>query len=91
MKQAELTATIERLQELQAQADEINAEIETLKDVLKAEMVKQGTERMLVEGYKVNYTKYTSHRFDTTAFKKDHAELYGQYTKETEARRFSIS
>lgn len=91
MKQAEITATIERLQELQAQQDEIGAEIEALKDALKAELVRQGAERMMVGGYKVSYTKYTTHRFDTTAFKKDHMELYGQYTKETEARRFSIS
>lgn len=91
MKQAEITATIERLKELEAQQDEIGAEIEALKDTLKAEMVRQGAERMMVGGYKVSYTKYTTHRFDTTAFKKDHAELYTEYTKATEARRFSIA
>ena len=90
MGQRELTATIERIRELEAQQDAINAELEGLKDTVKAYMVSQGTERVLIGGYKVNYTKYTSSRFDSKEFKVDHKDLYEQYTKKTEARRFSI-
>ena len=69
MKQAELTATIERLQELQAQADEINAEIETLKDVLKAEMVKQGRQWYAV--YSKRFTDYQQIGFRMLALLED--------------------
>ena len=87
----ELTATIERIRELEAQQAEMAAELEGLKDNVKAYMVKQGTEKMLIGGYKVNYTKYITHRFDSKTFKADHEDLYAQYAKATEARRFSIS
>ena len=91
MGQNELTATIERLKELEAEQDAITAEIETLKDRLKAELVKQGVGKMLVGDYKVSYTSYVQRRFDSTAFKADHAEMYAEYTKAIEAHRFTIS
>ena len=90
MGQKELTATIERIRELEAEQDAINAELEGLKDTVKAYMVSQGTERVLIGGFKVNYTKYTTHRFDSKEFKLAHKDMYEQYTKEVEARRFTI-
>lgn len=90
MGQKELTATIERIRELEATQEELAAELEGLKDTVKAYMVSQGTDKMLVGAYKVSYTKYTTHRFDSMKFKADHSELYAEYTKASEARRFSI-
>ena len=91
MGQQELTATIERIKELEAQQDELVAELEGLKDTVKAYMVSERTERLLVGGYKVNYTTYTTSRFDSKKFKADNESLYNQYVKTTEARRFTIS
>lgn len=91
MGQNELTATIERIKELEAEQEAISAEMETLKDRLKAELVKQGVDKMMVGGYKVSNTKYTTHRFDSKAFKADHAEMYAEYTKAVEAHRFTIA
>lgn len=91
MEQRELIATIERVKDLELQQDKINAEIERLKDELKAELASQGVDRMQVGGYKVSNTKYTTHRFDSKAFKADHAEMYEKYTKAIEAHRFSIA
>ena len=87
MGQKELTATIERIRELEATQEELLAELESLKDTVKAYMVSHGTERVLI---KVSYTKYTMHRFDSTKFKAEHSELYAEYTKAREARRFTI-
>jgi predicted phage-related endonuclease len=91
MGQKELTATIERIKELEAQQDELTAELEGLKDTVKAYMVSQGSERVLIGGYKVSYTKYTMSRFDSKEFKEAHKDLYEQYSKKVEARRFTIS
>ena len=91
MGQKELTATLARIEELEAQQASIKDELEGLKDTVKAYMVAQGTDRMLVGGYKVSYTKYTTSRFDSTKFKADNESLYKQYLKTTEARRFTIS
>jgi len=51
-----------------------------------------GDEETLFAGaFKVNWKPYTSSRFDSVRFKKEHAELAAAYTKQTTARRFSIN
>ena len=91
MEQNELLAKLDEIKKLQTMQEELEAQLDTLKNEVKAEMVRQGVEKMLVGRYKVAYTKYTSHRFDSTAFKTEHKDLYEQYTKKIEARRFTIS
>ena len=54
-------------------------------------MTARGVAEMLVDVFKVRWTKVLSKRFDTAAFKATHAELYGQYVKEVETRRFSVA
>lgn len=91
MSANELTAKVRELKELKAMAEELAAEITAIEDEIKALMDEQGTEELLVDMFKVRYSTVTSSRFDTTAFKKTHADLYGQYTKQTTSRRFSIA
>lgn len=91
MSTNELAKKIRELKELQALIDEAQAEVEAIKDGVKALMTAEGTEELTVDVYKVRYTVVKSNRFDTSAFKKTHAELYSQYTKETETRRFSVA
>lgn len=91
MSNNELTAKIRELKQLQALVEEANAEAEAIKDELKALMLENNTEEMTVDVYKVRYTTVKSSRFDSTAFKKTHADLYAQYSKQTETRRFSVA
>lgn len=87
----ELTAKVKKLKELKTFADELAAEITTIEDELKAEMTAQGVEEMTVNIFKLRYKTVTSNRFDSTAFKATHAELYNQYIKPTTCRRFSVA
>ena len=91
MSTNELTTKIRELKELKAMAEEIAAEITSIEDAIKAEMTARDTDEMMIDVFKVRWTKVTSNRFDTTAFKKTHGELYNQYVKTTESRRFSIN
>ena len=91
MSTQEITSKVRELKELKAMADEITAEIDAIEGAIKAEMTERNVEEMNVDVYKVRWTKVKSSRFDTTAFKKTHADLYSQYTKPTETRRFSIA
>ena len=91
MSTSEITSKVRELKELKAMLEEIEAEIATIEDEIKAEMTARNTEEMSVDVYKVRWTKVTSSRFDTSAFKKTHAELYSQHTKQTETRRFSVA
>lgn len=87
----ELTTKVRELKELKAMAEELAAEITAIEDTIKAEMTAKETDEMIVDVFKIRWTKVTSNRFDTTSFKKTHADLYTQYTKATETRRFSIA
>lgn len=91
MSKNELTEKVRQLKELKAFADEVAAEITTIEDELKAEMNAQGVEEMMVDVFKLRYKTVTSSRFDTSAFKATHGELYAQYTKPTVFRRFTIA
>ncbi len=91
MSQNELTSKIRELKELKTMADEIAAEITAIEDDIKAEMTARNTEEMTVDVYKVRWTKITSSRFDSTAFKKAMPELAEKFTKATESRRFTIA
>ena len=91
MTRNELTAKVQELKELKAMQDELTAEITTIEDEIKAHMTAENTEEMTVDVFKVRYTTVTSKRFDTTGFKTTHADLYGQYCKESITRRFSVA
>ncbi len=91
MSTTEITSKVENIKTLQAMIDELTAEMESVKDEIKAEMTAQGVEEMTVSCFKIRYRDVTSSRFDSTAFKKTHADLYEQYTKQTTSKRFSIA
>ncbi len=87
----EMESKIAKLQEWETLAEEAKAEAEALRDEIKAEMLTREAEEMEAGRYIVRWTPVLSNRFDTTTFKKEHAEMYKQYTKQTASRRFSIA
>ena len=91
MSTVEITTKIENIKTLQTMIDELTAEMEAAKDEVKAEMNAQGVDELTVSCFKVRYKEVKSSRFDSTAFKQTHAELYAQYCKPTLTRRFSIA
>lgn len=91
MSSNEMSAKIRELKELQQLIEEATAEAEAIKDAIKAEMEARSMEEMRADVFKVRWTKVTSSRIDTTAFKKAMPELAQKFTKKTESRRFSIA
>ena len=87
----EIIKKIEELKELEALMEEAKAEAEAIRDVIKAEMLEQDTEELNCGQYIVRWTSVLSNRFDTTAFKKEYAEMYKKYTKQVSSKRFSVS
>lgn len=91
MSTNELENKIKKMQEWEALAEEAKAEAEALKDEIKAEMLAKNTEEMEAGRFICRWTSVLSNRFDTTTFKKEHAEMYKQYIKQTASRRFSVA
>lgn len=91
MSTTDMEMKIARLQEWEQLLEEAKAEVESLKDEIKAEMLSRGTEEMTAGRYIVRWTSVLSNRFDTTTFKREHGEMYKQYVKQTASRRFSVA
>ena len=91
MSANEMEMKIAKLQEWEQLLEEAKAEVESLKDEIKAEILNRNAEEMTAGRYIVRWTPVLSNRFDTTTFKREHAEMYKQYTKQTASRRFSVA
>ena len=88
MSTIELSTIIEKMKEWEAIQAEAAAEVEALKDQIKAEMNSRGVEELEVGPYLARFTSVLSNRFDSTAFKK--VETYKAFTRQVTSRRFSI-
>ena len=88
MSTNEIQTKARELKELKLMQEELAAEISAIEDALKAAMGER--EELVCGEYKLTYQTVTSSRFDSTRFKKDHAELAAAYTKATSYRRFSV-
>ena len=91
MTATELSKTVRELKELKAMAAELTEEITTLEDILKAEMTVRNTDELIVDVFKIRWTPVITNRFDSKAFQTIHADLYQQYSKPVETKRFSIN
>ena len=91
MSKNELVAKIEALNEWESLMEEAKAEAEALRDIIKAEMLALDTEELEAGAYIIRWTSVLSNRFDTTAFKREHNDLYKQFTKQVASKRFSIA
>ena len=88
MSNPNMEAKVKELMELKRMKEELEAEITAMEDEIKSVM---GEEETLIAGaFKVSWTPYTSSRFDSSRFKKDHAELAAAYTKTATVRRFTV-
>ena len=91
MGNSELTKKLREIKELKAMQDELQAEIDALQDEIKGYMTAAQLDTLHVDVFKVTYKEVTSSRFDSTAFKKTHSDLYNQYVKQTTTRRFVLN
>lgn len=89
MSMNELNTTAKDLMSVRQMIEELQAE--ALTDKLKAAMVEQGTEVLQGDGWKAAWKNVSSSRFDSKSFKADHADLYGQYSRQTTTTRFVLS
>lgn len=90
MSTKDLQAKVKELKELQRMSEELEQEITSIQDTIKAEMTALNTDELTTGEYKIRWTATVAQRFNSTKFKKEHKELYNQYLNISESRRFSI-
>ena len=87
----EMEAKIAEMQELDKLALEAKEAADSIRDEIKAVMLKEDTSEMTVGRFVVRWTEILSNRFDGTAFKRVMPDVYKAYTKQTTSRRFTVS
>lgn len=90
MNKQELLKQVRDLKELKVMAEELQAEITAIEDNIKAEMTVQNVTELQIDIFKIRWTPVISNKFDTSAFKKIYSDLYNQFTRKYETKRFSI-
>ena len=85
----EIEAKAKELQELKRMREELDAEIATLEDAIKASMGDQ--EQVIAGAFRITWKSITSSRFDSSAFKKANPDLAAQFIKTSTVKRFSIA
>lgn len=83
-----ITAKVKEYADMKKMMNELQDLMDALEADIKAAM--GDSEEMSVEGIKVKWTHYTSNRFDSKTFKAEHAAMYEQYVKTSQARRFQV-
>ena len=91
MTELDMIKTIEELREWEELLEAAKAEVETRKDMLKGKLLLDKVEEQSAGRYIVRFTSVLSNRFDSTAFKREHGELYKAFTKQVSSKRFSIA
>ena len=85
----EIEAKAKELQELKRMREELDAEIDSLEDQIKASMGDQ--EQVIAGAFRITWKAITSSRFDSGAFKKANPDLAAQFIKTSTVKRFSIA
>lgn len=80
---------IKEIKEYQAMQDELKKQINELKEEAIEWLDENELDEILTDEGKITYIEVISKRFNSTAFKKDFADIYDEYTTQTSNMRFT--
>lgn len=80
-----------RIKELEAQAAEIQAEIDMLKGQIKEDMEANGKDEMKAGDYRITWRECFSNRLDSKRIKAELPDVYEKYLSINITRRFCIA
>ena len=89
MSTNEIDAKARELRQLQALIEEAQAEVETIKDAIKAAM--GDSESIQAGEYKITWKPVKSSRLDAAALRKTLPDVAERFTRETTTRRFTVA
>ncbi len=91
MDMLEMDKSVKELRELRRMAKELEKEIESVEDVIKAELTAQGLDALEGPDWKITWKSVTSNRLDASALRKELPEIAARFTKQSTIRRFLLT
>lgn len=86
-----MNQTIREIKEYQEMQKDLDAQIESLKDELKALLAENDTDEVVTASGKATWREVQSSRFATTEFKKLHLDLYKAFSRTTTYKRLTVN
>ena len=86
-----MNSLIKEIKQYQEMQNELKRQIELLKEEAVQYMTEHEIDEYLCIEGKVTYREVISKRFDSTAFKKDFADVYAEYTRPSFSMRFTCN
>lgn len=82
---------IKEIKEYQELQEQLKTEIEILKIQAIEYMNYYDVDEILTDEGKITYREVISNRFDSTAFKRVHADMYAAFVRSTSSMRFTCN
>lgn len=82
---------IRKLQEIEAQQKELETQAEAIRAEIKADMESKGVEEIQTKNFIIRWKEIMSNRLDGKALKEAFPDVYGQFVRQTQSRRFTIA
>lgn len=86
-----LADQLKQLKELQRMQEELEDEIEAIKNVVKGELTARNVQELTAGEYKVRWVEVKSSRLDARALRAALPEIAERYTVVSSSKRFTVS
>ncbi len=91
LNNTQLVYLLKGIRDLQAQQKELEEQITYMEDMVKAHMAEIGAEAIDTGVYRVSWKTFTQNRLDTSKLKAERNDIYQEFVKPVEYKRFQIS
>lgn len=90
MTEKQIENRIKKLQALEAQQKELEAQAEALKAEIKNDLEEKGVDELHTANFIIRWKEIISSRLDGKALKAAYPDIYGNFCKASTSRRFTI-
>lgn len=91
MTERQIENRIKKLQAIEVQQKELEAQAELLKAELKADLEDKGLDELKTSNFIIRWKEIVSERLDGKALKTALPEIYRQYCRQASSKRFTIA
>ena len=90
ISQKKLDEKVKILKALKREYEDLETQIKNLEEELKSEMLSRGVTELKGEDWIITWTTIQSNRFNQSAFRSVHPDLFESFKSITESKRFLV-
>ena len=91
MTNRQLDNRVKKIQALEAQIKELEAQADALRDEIKADLSDKGEDEHNTGAFIIRWKEIISNRLDSKALKAALPDVFAMYTTQSSSRRFTVS